>query len=415
MKVMVKEALLFVFLVAACLLTAAENPTAWLQKAIDERSAAGGGRVILPAGEHRFLGTLYLKSHVELCLEKGATLIGSGDWRDYDDVDDRDIGKRPENSRKVFVVAHGCTNIAITGEGVIDGKGPAFYDTNIAADARFYKKPSHPRPRMLQFFNCRGVRIEGVTLKDSPGWTCWVRECENFTAARVKIFADQKMINNDGFHVDGSKHVRIGDCKFKTGDDCVVMRANRAEGKSLVCEDMVVSNCTMNSSCQCIRLSCPSDDLIRNGHFFNLKMKGGNGVISVHPVHYVAPWDEGCARMESILIENCEIEAEWNPILFTVSPGIKLCDFGNVTFRNIKLKGGLPIRLLGTEDAKLRNVTLENVCGEIGDKHPFDIEGVENLLLKDVVVASGGEASVKFDRPKQARSWEAMRPKGEHE
>lgn len=399
-----------VFALWAASLTAADGPAAWLQGAIDAKSAAGGGRVTIEAGEHRFVGTLYLRNDVELHLEKGATLVGSDDWRSYDDVDDGAIGKRPENSRKVFIVAHGCRNVAITGEGVIDGRGPSFYDTNIVKGVSFYAKPAHPRPRMLQFFDCKGVRLEDVTLKDSPGWTCWVRECEDFSAARVKIHADQKMLNNDGFHVDGSRHVRIGDCDFRTGDDCVVMRANRAEGKSLTCEDMVVSNCVMNSSCQCIRLSCPSDDTIRNGRFFNLRMKGGNGIVSVHPAHYVAPWDEGFAKMDDIVIENCEIEARRNPILFTVDPGIKLREFGNVVFRNVQVRGGRPIRLSGTEDAKLRNVTLENVEGVIGDRKPLDVGGVENLVLKNVKVASGGGVSRKFERPMPPRSWEAMRP-----
>ena len=47
-----------------------------------------------------------------------------------------------------------------------------------------------------------------------------------------------------------------------------------------VCEDMVVEDCTLNSACQCIRLSCPSDGTIRNGTFRNLKMSGNNGVLS---------------------------------------------------------------------------------------------------------------------------------------
>ena len=91
-----------------------------VQTAIDRAVAAGGGRVVLEAGTYPS-ATLYFRSAVELHLKKGAVLLGSPNWFDYDDVDDPRIGKVPERSKKAFLVAIGCENVAITGEGIVDG------------------------------------------------------------------------------------------------------------------------------------------------------------------------------------------------------------------------------------------------------------------------------------------------------
>jgi len=361
-----------------------------IQKAIDAASASGGGRVALERGVVYPSGTLYLKSHVELNVPEGTVILGGGSSADYDDVDDPRIGRKPEKSTKVFIACLDGEDVAITGKGVIDGQGVKFYDVNSVLWGRFYAKPPHPRPRMIEFFNCRNVRFEDITFKDSPGWTCWIRKCENVTAERVKIVADQKMINNDGFHMDSCRHVRIRNCDLKTGDDCVIMRAIRTPGvEESVCEDMVVEDCTLDSACQCIRLGCPSDGTIRNGVFRNLKMSGFNGVLSDHPIRYLLDGEHGSCRMENIRVEDCDIDVKGSAISFSVESGIKLRNFGNVTFRNIRLRSAKALKLNGTGDTPLRNMRFENVTGTIGDEKPIDISNVESVCFDRFEVRSG--------------------------
>ena len=147
------------------------------------------------------------------------------------------------------------------------------------------------------------------------------------------------------------------------------MRAIRTPGgEESVCEDMVVEDCTLDSACQCIRLGCPSDGTIRNGAFRNLKMRGFNGVISVHPVRYLLDDEHGSCRMANI----CAIS-------FSVEPGITLRNFGDVTFRNIRLKSAKALTLNGTGDTPLRNMRFENVTGAVGDEKPVDMSNVEGI------------------------------------
>ena len=361
-----------------------------IQRAIDAAFAAGGGRVALERGVVYASGTIYMKSHVELNVPEGTVLLGGDSPDDYDDVDDPRIGRRPEKSTKVFIACLDAEDVAITGGGIVDGQGVRFYDVNTVLWKHFYAKPPHPRPRMVQFFNCRNVRFEDVTFKDSPGWTCWMRRCENFTADRVKIVGDQKMINNDGFHIDSCRHVRIRRCDLRTGDDCVIMRAIRTPGENVaICEDMVVEDCTLDSACQCIRLGCPSDGTIRNGVFRNLRMSGNNGIASVHPVRYLLDGEHGSCRMENIAIENCDIDAKGSAIVFSIEPGIELQNFGDVAFRDIRLKSRLAIKLVGTGDTLLRNVRFFNVIGTVCAETPMEMSNVEGVVFNRFAVDSG--------------------------
>ena len=337
----------------------AEKSGKGIQAAIDAAAKSGGGRVVLEAGTYP-CATLYFKSNVELHLKQGAVLLGSDRWSDYDDVDDPRIGKVPERSKKAFLAAIGCENVAITGEGTVDGQGVAFYDTNVPAGAMF-KKPAHPRTRMCEFVACRNVRFEGVEFKDSPGWTFWIRNCENVTCRNLRIHGDQRMINNDGLHFDGCRHVRVSDCDIKTGDDCVIMRANRMPGGSSVCEDMIVENCRLDSNCQAIRLGCPSDDTIRDGLFRKLAIRGNNGIASIHPVRYLQPNCTGYCRMENLRVVDCDIDVRGQALLFRVDPGIRLRKFGGVAFSNLVMRAGAKVTLAGTADTPLEGVTFDAV------------------------------------------------------
>ena len=98
-------------------------------KAAAAAAQAGGGRIVVPPGVWKS-GTIWLKDHCELHLERGATILGSERAADYNAND-----VFPENFNSVgeewsgghLVLAYKATDVAITGEGVIDGNGGAFF------------------------------------------------------------------------------------------------------------------------------------------------------------------------------------------------------------------------------------------------------------------------------------------------
>ena len=369
-------------LLAACaLLSAAADfvpPTRdgrGIQAAIDAAAAAGGGRVVLEPATYQS-GTLYLRSNVELHLPEGATILGHDKPDGYDDVDDTRIGKLPEKSKKVFIAAFDATNVSITGHGVIDGQGPAFYDRNVPPWSAFYAKPPHPRPRMVEMYKCRNVRFEGVLFRDSPGWTFWLRNCEDVLANGIRVHGDQRMINNDGLHLDGCKRMRIIGCDFKTGDDSIVFRAIEPPDHNAydaLGEDLFVADCTIDSACSGVRLGCPSDNIIRGAVFTNCVFRGRSAVQSSHPVRYIRPgtgFPKGNCSMEDILFVDCAVDVRGSPVRFYAEEGVCLRKFGNVTFRRMRLRGGAAIELAGNADSVVENVRFEDVSGEIADKTP---------------------------------------------
>jgi len=83
---------------------------------------AGGGRVVVPAG--KFLtGPIHLRSNVELHLSEGAEVIFSDRIEDYLPVVFVRVGGIELYNYSPLVYARGCTNIAITGKGRLNGAG----------------------------------------------------------------------------------------------------------------------------------------------------------------------------------------------------------------------------------------------------------------------------------------------------
>ena len=356
------------FLFGACSMepksvTVSEKTGAAIQRAIDEVAAAGGGRVIVPAGVYPS-GSLRLKSHVELHLEKDATIVGGDKSEDYFSFPVEICSIRPEGSSRVFVYAWDAEDIAITGGGTIEGQGPKFFDTNtLAMGARFWAKPPCERPRMVQFVNCRGIRLEGVTFKDSPGWTMLIRTCQDIAIDGIRIWADQRIINSDGIDFDGCRHVRVTRSEFHTGDDCIIMRAMREadSNERVICEDVIVSDCTLDSACQTIRMGCPSDDEIRNVTFRNIKAKGWNGIFFDYPARYLRPTDEGYMDIHDILFDGYTGEFKANAMQIVVEPGVKIRSARDIVFRNFDVRTPKPPRFVGNVHSKFERICYENV------------------------------------------------------
>lgn len=364
--------------------------TARIQGEIDRASAQGGGRVVVGKGVHP-CGTLYLKSNVELHLEEGAELRGGPRPADYDDaIPTYEVytykGAVPATvTRKAFIYAENATNIAITGKGTINGVGQNFFDQ------KTWAKPTKTlRPRMVVFMKCRGIRFEDATFKDSPVWTMWLRRCEDIAVSRIRIDADQRMINTDGIDFDACRRVRVGDSTFSTGDDCIVLRAIRhaCDTEEAVSEDTVVSNCVLSTTCQGVRIGCPSDHVIRNAVFRDITFSGRNGILADQQRWYLEEGNTGNITTSNLLFENWKIDCRGLPISVCVTDGVTLRDFGHMTFRNIQVKSANPIKICGNGTTVVKDVALENVTGTVRANPPVETRRTEGLRTSGVNLTS---------------------------
>jgi polygalacturonase len=228
---------------------------------------AGGGRVIVPAG--RFVtGPIVLRSNVELHLEKDAVVAFSQDPRAYLPV----VLTRYEGVELMnyspFIYAYDQENIAVTGNGTLDGQADGAHwwpwrDEAIRPGAsrdrlfdmgkrgvpvadRVFGDGSRMRPVFVQPYRCRRVLIEGVTILNSPMWELNPVLCSNVTVRGVTIRSHGP--NNDGCDPESCSDVLIEGCTFDTGDDCIALKSGRNnDGRRLHApiENVIIRDCQM--------------------------------------------------------------------------------------------------------------------------------------------------------------------------
>lgn len=254
--------------------------TAAIQKAIDECSAAGGGRVVAEGGVF-VTGTVHLKNGVELHVEANASILGSPEWSDWKDQPAaKHISTEfcPRKRSAALIFADEAENIAITGRGTIDGNGMAFVEKDPnSASGQLRRRLGIDKspPRLVLFAGCRRVKVVDVSISYPPaGWSFWVHDCDDVVFDRVSIFADVDFPNADGIHVNCSRDVRISNCNIETGDDCIIVRANSASlRENKPCERVVVANCTLRSYSAGVRIGWVNDGTIRDCTFSNLAIR----------------------------------------------------------------------------------------------------------------------------------------------
>ena len=351
----------------------AAKDTAAIQRAVDAAHAAGGGRVVLDAGTY-LSGTIWLKDGVELHLAKGAVVKGSTDRADYNANDcfpENFWSDGEEWSGGHLVLAYKAKDVAITGEGVIDGNGPAFFG-ECEEDSRFpwykYGLKLHPKDRswfrpgpMVAMFLSKNIRLSGVTLANTPAWTAHFRCCDGLDIRNVTIDADRTIANSDGFSIDCTRNVTVEGCTIKTGDDGFAIRASCKQpghAEQHPCEIIRIVNCDVWSCCYGIRfgigIGTVRDVAVENCRFhesangigFNPAWIPGKKGVYIENIRISRCAFQECARpvdsnarsddwrIRDITFEDCQFES-LKPIAFS-SPASRHPE--NVTFRNCTRK-----------------------------------------------------------------------------
>jgi polygalacturonase len=368
--------------------------TTAIQKAIDACHAAGGGRVLCPAGAFR-TGTIHLKSHVTLHLAAGCRLLGSPDLAEYPDLAAPGFHpeRAPESSAKALILASGAEQIGLTGPGELNGAGQAFYERPERREK--FEKPPSPRPRLVMFYQCRGVRIEDVVCVDAACWTFWLMQCEDVSIHRVRVRGDRRMRNMDGVDLDACRNVTVSDCVFETEDDCLVLRAiQRVYDAPAICENITVSNCVFDSACQGVRIGCPSDGVIRNAVFDNLVIRSSNnGIISDHPRRY---WHEGApaADIRDIRFANVAITCRRTPIMLRIEEGIRLTRLAGLDFSGLRVRSGLPCLVSGSAETLIEDVRFSDMRVSTSGEDAILLRRCRGVALSHVELdnRAGGEA-----------------------
>jgi polygalacturonase len=226
-----------------------------LQAAIDA-AALQGAELRLGPGVY-LTGALFLKSGMTLHLARGATLLGSRDLADYPLLPTRVAGIEMRWPA-ALVNVYGEQDVAVTGEGCIDGDGQVFWDSYWALRATYEPRGLRwasdydcQRPRLIQVFESARVHIGGgLLLRRSGFWTLHLCYSEDVTVDGVTIRNndDAHGPSTDGIDIDSSRRVTVRHADIAVNDDALCLKAGRdADGLRVarVCEDIHISDCVV--------------------------------------------------------------------------------------------------------------------------------------------------------------------------
>jgi len=324
------------------------NNAAAIQKAIDEASKAGGGKVIVPRG--RFLsGVIHLRSNVELSIHEEAVLLASFNRADYG----------PSLQASAFIAAEHSKNISITGKGLIDGQcdlliddiykklraGELYDDEWKEFNPWHQRRPGEKnRPRMVEFKNCDGVTIKNIHLQNSTAWVQNYKNCSNIVIDSVHVFSNT-FWNNDGIDLVDCKNASVTNCFINAADDGICLKS---EDRNSICENIYVSNCKVRSGASAVKLGTAS-----KGGFKKIVIKN----IEVYDTYRSAIAIE---TVDGGLLEDIDVS------------NINAVNTGNAIF--IRLGHRNKDSVYGV----LRNVSIANVKAEIPKEKPdkgYPMEG----------------------------------------
>ena len=227
-----------------------------LQKAIDDCAAAGGGRVMVPAGNYK-TGSIRLKSNVHLYLEHGATLYGSTDLKDYTPMKSDYVSLRTQATTIQLIYADGEKNVVIDGYGTIDGRGRAFKKLT-------WNDEGITRPHLIRFIQSEDVTVRNVTLKNSGCWMQHYLACDRLHIEGIKV-VNRNNYNNDALDIDGCHDVVVRGMIADSDDDGITLKSTSPR----LCENIRITDCVISSHCNAVKLGTET-----NGGFRNINISG---------------------------------------------------------------------------------------------------------------------------------------------
>ncbi len=239
-----------------------------IQKTIDEISAKGGGKLVVPSGTW-LTGPIMLKDNVNLHISKGAILLFSSDINDYPIINSSYEGQ-PTKCHQSPITAVNCSNIAISGEGLIDGNGQAWRPLkkekvtnsqwkNFTGNGGVFRRPDLwvpsekdlARPVMVHLLKCKKVLLQGIIFQNSPAWNIHPELCEDLIMDGVDVRNPSYAQNGDGLDLESCKNCLIVNTTFDVGDDGICLKSGKDEAgrkRGIATENVIIDGCTVYAS-----------------------------------------------------------------------------------------------------------------------------------------------------------------------
>ena len=395
-----------------------------IRKAIAACHDAGGGRVVVPAGEW-LTGAIHLKSNVNLHLAAHAVLAFSDDPQDYlPPVQSSWEGWECFNYSPL-VYAYNCENVALSGEGKLEprmgtwqkwfARPPAHMDalkrlytmgsTGVPVEQRqMAQGANNLRPQLIHFNRCRNVLIEDVKIRSSPFWTIHLLLCDSAVVRRVDVAA--RGHNNDGVNPEGTRNLLIENCRFDQGDDAIAIKSGTNHDGWRInrpSENIVIRNCTIANGHQIVAIGSELSGGVRNvyAHDCRLEAAAADRRLNLFNVLYIKTNRRRGGFVENVTVENIDASSgafkmgvlgvetdvlyQWRTLVPSYED--RLTTIRGITVRNVKAgETATPFRILGDRDQPVKDVVLEHITiGTVrGQRNRY--ENAENVTESNITI-----------------------------
>ena len=347
-----------------------------IQRAIDAAFQAGGGLVYAPPGNF-LTGGLELKSRVTLYLEAGCVLLGSPNINDYAYHPGPPVKGDANGHHLIF--AQRAEDITLCGPGTINGQGENYWEPNPlrppappdqawhdVASGHFQAIHNNDRPSpMVEIVQCRNVRISGVTLRNSAGWTFRPIDCESVFIDGVRIRNPFWGRNTDGMDITACRNVFVCNCDIIGGDDGICLKSENPYGDDVPpSKNITITNCAVSSASNGFKMGTATRGAFENIIFSNSVIYSDNGSPMMNRVIggiNIETVDGG--SVDGVVVSNIRMQNVRAPIFVRLGQ---------------RTKG---------EGSFLRNVLIEGVDAE-GAIVSSSITGVPGLRPSDVTISN---------------------------
>jgi len=349
--------------------------SAAINAAIDACTGVGGGFVCVPPGIYR-CGNVTLKANVTLYIEAGATILGSTNIDDY--APHSGLNLKGDADQNHLILAKDAENVTLCGSGRIDGQGSAFWKRSdrapLPAEEAWADVIAHgwapngrrPSP-MLEFVNCKGLRIEDLRIEGAASWTMRTMNCEQVVIRGISIKNPNYGPNTDGIDIAGCTNVFVSDCSIDTGDDAICLKSENPYGNQpLVNRNIMVTNCALTTCCNGFKLGTTTQVGFENITFSNSIIYNNAVDLAQRVISGVALEVVDGGWIDGLLVSGIRMQRTRTPIFIRL---------GNRSKKYENPQHGL------------RGVTIENIHAS-ESVLASSITGLENMYVEDVTLSS---------------------------
>jgi polygalacturonase len=394
--------------------------TAAFAKAMAACNKAGGGRVVVPAGEW-LTGPVHFRSGCNLYLSEGARLVFDDDLSLYYPAVQASWEGAECMNISPLLYAFECENIGISGPGMLAPEMDfwrtwfnqpeshlqatrqlyAMCSTQVPVEYRHMEREGvQMRPHLIHFNRCTNVQLDGFKIRESPFWTIHLFMCKDVWAHGLDVYAHGH--NNDGIDLEMTQHAVVEDCTFDQGDDAVVLKAGRNQdgwALGMPTQDIVVRNCNVVQG-HCL-LGIGSE---MSGGIRRVYMHDCHSSDQVYRLFYIKTNHRRGGFIEDVTVENVsatkmlrvfEIDTDvlyqWRDIVPTFET--KITRIRNITIRNAEATQSEAVyQLRGDNREPIEGVVIENV--HVGRLTDFEnqVENVRDLKVSNVTWDAFGPA-----------------------